>query len=253
MSLPDNLTVRRMIDNIPEERYAMAVRAIYVLGAARTCEIVGKPLRNENAYGPRGTEVELTKYIPSPDDEIGDWQLRRRVINGEKVEPIDVAVFHVRIAKRKPIVGEPVPSRKVALPLNDVYEPWARLLYDYWKKRGNDVVFPFDRCELWRYISEHDVFHGLTVPIKRYFNTKTRQVVPTHTRAFKLHALRKLRFRELRMFYRFSAEERAAFVGWSMATRVHEGERVASMEQTYDSEFYSDWQMYFPKLLRPLL
>ena len=249
MPLPEPAKVRNRIENITNPAMRTCLQATYLLGAARICEIVGEPLGKEKAYGPRGTDIELTQYQPTPMDEVGDWILRRRLINGEQIEPIACAVFTVKIAKRKPLPREPVPTRLVGLPLDPKYEPWTAGLVDYWQSRGRELVFPFNRSDVWRYVTECGTFDGFVAPIARYYSMRKRKVEPAHSNPFKLHALRKLRFNELRMFYRFTGEERAAYVGWTLGSLQRTGERHADMEATY-GEIYHDWRTYFPKLLR---
>jgi hypothetical protein len=84
-------------------------------------------------------------------------------------EKIPVAVFKVNIAKQHLDVGEEVPFRLVALPLVDEYEPWAREVYDYFKVAESDYVFPFNRQDVWEYITRKEpIFKGLTYRIKKY-------------------------------------------------------------------------------------
>jgi hypothetical protein len=255
LSLPTPQVVRNHIESVNDKPMQMCLKATYLLGAARISEIVSKAPKGEKAYGPKAHEVGITQFTGIVDSKILEALATHKNIESA-LYPEPVAVFTVRMAKRHLQPGEPIPSRKVGLPLDKKYEPWTQQLYDYYREfKSDDFVFPFDRKQVWRYVSEHKVFDGLTYPIEKYVwmpkNGKEKKTILPHSKPFKLHALRHLRISELRRFYRIKGEDLAVYVGWSLHTTIaKEGVRIPQMTSTYDPEIYQDWQSYFPKLLK---
>jgi len=146
------------------------------LFAGRISEVVGKATKGDTMTTPRGPQgVDASRQIY----EVGSI--------GE-----EAVVFKVKTAKRR---GR---ERRIALPLNSDFEPWAELLYDYFKEMGNAVVFPYTRQKMWEYAKR--VFEGLSYPIETYMiwrNGELLKKVDEHFRPFRLHALRHLRATEL--------------------------------------------------------
>ena len=57
----------------------------------------------------------------------------------------------------------------LALPLSSKYEPWAKEIFDYFKAKGDNHVFPFNRQSVWEYIRrKDDIFAGYTYEIGKY-------------------------------------------------------------------------------------
>lgn len=217
MRLPEVGEVRRRIESVQEERLRLCLMATYLF-AARISEVVGvaSPGDSSVARGPKGTDARLEVYKLGPLEEPS-------------------AVFRVRTAKRGGRV------RLVGLPLG--YEPWTRPLYDLFRSRGDDLIFPYTRQRVCR--ESAVCFRGLSYPIESYPSKdgSAVRVVGRHLHPFRLHALRHLRASELVEFYGFDGVDLATYGGWTF--------RTAAMTPTAIDRYLSlGWQRYFPKLLK---
>lgn len=203
--------VRQRISRVPHEGARMALTCCYLF-AARVSEIVAFASESDTTtpYGPRGTDAWTDVY-----DHYG--------------KSVEVAVFRIRTAKRGGV------ERWVGLPLDPVYEPLTRPVFEYFKSKGEDYCFPFTRQSLFLYASE--AFRGLTYPIEKY------GTVDRHERDAKLHFLRHLRGSELRALYHIKDADLADYGGWSY--------RQMGMTATMARYQIMTWQGYFPKLLKP--
>jgi hypothetical protein len=223
MSLPNVEDVRQRISQVNNETIRHTLMACYLF-AGRISEVIGRasPKDTTTARGPKGTDVRLEKY---------------RNANLEA----DVAIFTIQTAKRQ---GR---QRLIALPLNEDYEPWSKVLYDYFQKTGSSLVFPFTRQRVSKYIVENKIFSNLTYPIERYVLTNEQTLekveVKMHNKPFRLHALRHLRASELVEYYGFDAFLLAAYGGWTIKGMV-------GGAGAFDRYVSLSWQSYFPKLLR---
>jgi hypothetical protein len=235
MSLPNPDLVRQRIESVNQEQIRFCLMACY-LYAGRISEVVGVKYPSDTkteARGPRGSDAVKDVYMAG---------LKR----------IPCVVFNVRTAKIK---GK---ERKVALPFNPAFEPWTKPLYEYFKAKGDQLVFPFPRQEVWAY--SKTAFEGLTYPIDKYSVladasvvktsirlTKTGKPVidvPEHNRPFRLHALRHLRATELRETYQFDGFDLASYCGWRLSTIVPQ------ISRTMERYLSLGWASYFPKLLK---
>jgi len=191
------------------------------LFAGRISEVVGRATKGDTmttARGPIGTDALSQIY------ELGTIQEQ-------------AVVFRVKTAKRR---GR---ERRIALPTNSNFEPWAKSLYNYFEERGDAIVFPYTRQKIWEYAKR--VFEGLRYPIETYMIWKDGQLqkkVDEHFRPFRLHALRHLRATELVEYYGFNAFELATYCGWTYRTVTGMG--------SVDRYLSLSWQSYFPKLLK---
>jgi len=221
LSLPNPELIRQRIESVRQENIRFCLMTCY-LYAGRISEVVGVKYPSDTktvARGPHGSDVVKDVYMAG---------LKR----------IPCAVFNVRTAKRG---GK---ERKIALPLNPTYEPWTKPLYEYFKSKGGDVVFPFPRQQVWAHSKV--AFEGLTYPIETY-PTKQGGVkikVADHIRSFRLHALRHLRATELRERYQFDGFDLASYCGW------HLGTIVPQISRTMERYLSLGWASYFPKLLK---
>lgn len=221
LSLPNPDLVRQRIESVNREdiRYCLMTCYLY---AGRISEVVGIKYPSNHkttARGPHGSDVAKDFYLAG---------LKR----------IPCVVFNVRTAKRK---GK---ERKIALPLNPVYEPWTKLLYEYFKSKGDEPVFPFTRQEVW--VHSKTAFEGLTYPIETYTikHGEVKIKVDDHIRPFRLHALRHLRATELRERYQFDGFDLASYCGWRLGTIVPQ------ISRTMERYLSLGWASYFPKLLK---
>lgn len=275
--IPDVATVRQCIEHVQREDIRNCLKFIYIVGAARVIEAVGRLAPNDathiQPYGPKGTDVQLTEYQP----KIPKWAqvtLSQKQLD-KAFKPVPVALFTVKIAKKKLEEKEQPQTRTVALPLPREYEPWTQDLVDLFKRRNTQHVFPLTRQQIWYHITEKEpVFNGLVYPIEKYYLTKKGEIetIPTsphpnalrhelakeltetepvlaHRNPFKLHALRHLRVKELIEDFNFTGLDLIAYVGWAISqARRGTGEAIPTQVKTY-GRVYDNWKMYFPKLL----
>jgi hypothetical protein len=251
LSLPTVEEVRQRIESIKREEIRYAVKTAY-LYAGRISEVVGhaSPSDNTTARGPKGTDAHL-----------------------DMIEGHEAVLFSVWTAKRyrkkSPQYSQGL-ERVVALPVE--FEPWAKEVYEYFKKAGNNKVFPFTR----QFVSKNlgKVFDGFSCPIEYYriIRAKLEQIetepyrekgweieqdektklyrvinaVEKHVNDFTLHSLRHLRATELRRFYHFKAEDLGAYCGWTLMTV---NPQISPVMQRYQ-DLSMDYLEYFPKLLK---
>jgi hypothetical protein len=216
MSLPEVSEVRKRIETVDSEVVRVCLKAMFLLGAARVCEVCGLAYGSEKAYGSRSEDLRL--------DDFADQ---------------DVAIFTMRTAKRG---GR---ERLIGLPVAEKYEPWTRELCGYFQK-ASGFVFPFHRQWIWRRVTDLEIFTGLSYPIETYViyaDGEVAKKVDKHQRNFKLHALRHLRTTELVEYYGFDAFNLATYGGWTIKSMVGFG-------GSFDRYLGLSWQSYFPKLLK---
>ena len=192
------------------------------LYAGRISEVVGVKYVSDTkteARGPRGQDAVKDVYMAG-------------------MKKIPCVVFNVRTAKRK---GK---ERKIALPLNPAYEPWTKPLYEYFKSRGDQLVFPFPRQLVWMH--SKTAFEGLTYSIETYTLKQGEVVkkVDEHIRPFRLQALRHSRATELRERYQFDGFDLASYCGWRLGTIVPQ------ISRTMERYLSLGWASYFGKLLK---
>lgn len=204
---------KRIIESQPEE-IRMTLTDLY-LKAGRISESIStkSPSDTTTVYGPVGTDATI-----------------------EEIEGHEAVVLKVQTAKRE---GK---ERLIALPIET--EPLAKPLYNYYRKHGDQPVFPFTRQYVWNHAKE--IFNGFYYPIDRYYLRKQelKIEITAHPKRFTLHAIRHLRATELIRFYHFKAEDLAAYCGWKLGTVS----KVSSvMERYIDLGAYIE---YFPKLLK---
>lgn len=228
LELPELSKSRMRIEGVEDEKIRMALEYQYLI-CGRASEVVSETYAGRNVYGPVG-EVEVTDY----EDEVSGARYA-------------VAVLPVRTAKRKGYL------RKVALPLDSKYEPWAQGLVDYFQKHQGKPVFPFTRQHYWRKAKPY--FKGLTYPIDGYI-IKTKQgelkIRDQHARPCALHWLRHLRATELVSApglpkrFRFDVFELAYYGGWTVKGLLGMGTSGGAFQRYVNLP----WEAYFPKLLR---
>jgi hypothetical protein len=226
MSLASYVEVRQRIENVQDYDTQMFLKALYLLGAARPVELTGRRCSGENKeviYGPKGTDVRLEEIDPPNPSiyKIARMNLEKNREGIEKLlddlltQTLQVAVFKIKLSRRKPKKNQEVPSRLVALPMLEKFEPWTKGLFEYFKKAGDDYVFQFNRAVPFAKIDKEEVFKGLHYPIKSYdYHKKTKvMTVKSHLRNVKLEGLRLVRVDELRDKYHFDDLDLAVFTG----------------------------------------
>ena len=225
LTLPEVKTVRDRIEKAPKKEAKFCLMAAYLF-CARASEIVGAintydMSHNQTlARGPSGNDVKLETF------ELGDIKTK-------------AAIFTVRTAKRDGKI------RKIALPLNEAYEPWTEQLYNYFLEHGEDKVFPFTRQKAWEYAQK--TFSGLAYPIEKYNQYEPENPKPknvkAHMKPFRTHALRHLRATELIETFGFTGFDLSVYGGWTLRSMVGVGSAMSRYA-------HLDWRRYFPKLLK---
>lgn len=217
MSQPSPSQVRERINQVTDTTIRMTLTACD-LWCARISEVVAEPKPGEHAYGPKANDMTFEDY-----------------------EGNEITVFNIHTAKRQGLI------RKVAMPLRQCKE-LTTYIQGFDK---NESVFPFNRDYPKDYITRvQPVFEGLSYPIEKYLVTRDGKLerVPSHQRAFRLHALRHLRATELVEKYGFDGFNLAAYGGWTIRTASSFfGQSIPSVISRY---LYLNWQGYIGKLLR---
>jgi len=257
-SLPEVTEIRQRIESCADPEIKMYLKATFLFGA-RAVELCGKRCSGEKAivYGPKGTDAWTTKTeppdIPSKDlakiliTAISDKDEALKMVD-RLTKDVPVALFRIKIAKQKLDEGEDAPHRIIGLPLE--YDSWVKEVYDYFKSKGEDYVFPFNRAYVWGYISNKQrIFEGLTYKIKKYNYLRTGKpvykILP-HPRQLKIHGLRHIRTDELISRYHFDGFDMVAFVGWKLSAK---GKSAPAMADVY-AEIREAWHRYIKKLCK---
>jgi len=257
-SLPEVDTVRQRIESCNDPEIKMYLKATFLFGA-RAVELCGKRCSGEKdiVYGPRGSDAWTTKTEPPdiPSKDLAKILITAMSDKDEALKMVDkltkdvpVALFRIKIAKQKLDEGEDAPYRIIGLPLE--YDPWVKEVYNYFKSKGDDYVFPFNRAYVWGYISNKQrIFEGLTYKIKKYNYLRTGKpvykVLP-HPRRLKIHGLRHIRTDELISRFNFDGFDMVAFVGWKLSAK---GKSAPAMADVY-AEIREAWHRYIKKLCK---
>lgn len=219
--LPDVKIIRNRIKKASPQEAKYALMSAYLF-CGRASEIISRKCPSDlhtTARGLKGSDLDFDNFA------IGD-------INEE------AAIFTLRTAKR----GGKI--RKIALPLNQKYEPFTKELVGYYEKFGNTPVFNFTRQVLYNYASE--LFRGLTYYIEAYTfkdSTGNKTPIKPHHKPFATHALRHLRASELMEYYGFSGLSLSIYGGWTLRSMIGVGSSMSRYA-------HLRWQQYFGKLLK---
>jgi hypothetical protein len=257
-SLPEVDEVRQRIESCADPEIKMYLKATFLFGA-RAVELCGKRCSGEKGlvYGPKGNDAWTTKTeppdIPSKDlakiliTAMSDKEAALKMVD-KLTKDVPVALFRIKIAKQKLDEGEDAPYRIIGLPFE--YDPWVKEVYDYFKSKGEDYVFPFNRAYVWGYISNKQrIFDGLTYKIKKYNYLRTGKpvykILP-HPRQLKIHGLRHIRTDELISRYHFDGFDMVAFIGWKLSAK---GKSAPAMADVY-AEIREAWHRYIKKLCK---
>jgi len=221
MSLPSVETFRKCVEKVTEEPIRFCLMTLYLF-CGRISEAVSLAYKTDRtvARGPRGIDARLDAY------RVGDIEF-------------PAVVFTVKTAKRQGL------ERKVAVPADPAYEPWAQPVYEYFKQHGQQHVFPFTQQYVRYRCSKLEVFKGLTYTIETYPIWKNGVIVrrvERYSRPFTLHAIRHLRASELVDYYGFTGGDLAVYGGWTFHTML--------FPAATDRYLSLGWQTYFPKLLK---
>ena len=152
---PTDSEIRNRVMAIEDEHYRHAFM-YQLLICGRISEVCGK-------YAPHGTDVIETKFTVETKKKI-ELDGKQVTVIETKEEP--AFLFIVKTAKRK---GK---LRPCAIPYNPEYEPWAKEIYEYFKKCGDDYPFMFstNKAHSVRYaqFEAEKAFNGLEWPMIEY-------------------------------------------------------------------------------------
>jgi hypothetical protein len=243
-----------------KSEYLFGSRAIEIAGELCSCDRLYGKLKAP--IGPTGNDVWLAETEPPdiPQKDLAEILISAFAGNKDQAleqihkltQNIPIAIFKIRIAKQHPEEGEEIPFRLFALPLVDQFEPWAKELYDYYKAAGNGFVFPFNRQEVWHYITKKQpIFKGLTYRIKKYHYSKQGKIEHTvfsHPHDLKNQGLRHVRTHELITIYGFDGLDLGASIGWSMGA-TQKISASPAQTGTY-AEIREAWPRYIKKLCK---
>lgn len=255
VDLPDPSAIRKALEEVNREDMQMFLKAVY-LTASLPLELAGELTSTDRQYGkftkpigPKGNDITFSE-VELPNQSLQDVlslleKMKMKEIDIEQAEQrlrkkIRVAIFKIKLAKKD------VESYKlVALPISNEYEPWTEQLCKYYEKKGNDLVFPFNRQDVWEHIyRKNKVFTNLSYTVVKYTRTTPDRFsvkLPSHTHRFGMQALRVVRTNELVHKYSFDPLELAMFVGLAF--------RLTNMPIRLEIPRTSDyWTRYIKKL-----
>lgn len=278
--------LRAEIEVIKDPEIRMFNKCLLTFGG-RSVEFAGVNCTNEKAYGTTGTgHAWLADYQPKSlsNDERSErtGQILSNpnmtapqvlMLMNQPPSPVKAAIFKIPIAKKKLLQGEPIFYRTVALPYDKKYEPWAEEIYNYYKQRGNEILFPHNRKHYLDYLVQRGIYKNFAYPVERYtLRTKLGKIEllpvsddqlrtykksektgesyqydtkPKHLHSFKQHGLRHKRTKQLNDYYGIKETlALCAFIGWAPA-------RGADVMISRYGDIYSNWNSYFESLLKP--
>jgi hypothetical protein len=265
---------RSSIEQVKDLDMRMFLKAVYILGAS-PAEMEGKLTSGTSSYrkthgiiyGPKGTDVsETTISLDLPEfnfDVVIDFleQLKGKEFKADEFvenfsRKIPVALFAINMLKRGKDgtkafrEGKGFCSRIVALPMLDKFEPWTRELFDYFRNKQSDYVFPFCRTKVNDYISrKENVFKGKEYKIRRYILYSgvpdQSEWVFEHQTKLVMYGLRYLRNDELIEKYDFNLINIETYTG---AKFRHQYRIPVQAEKSIAK---LDWHSYINKLCNP--
>jgi hypothetical protein len=252
---------RRRIDSVEKLDMKMFLKATYLL-VATGCEMAGdldlttSSYRKENKiiYGPKGTDVsEAIVDLDQPEFNLADVikfsnLLRSKEFKVEQVihdiSKVSIALFNVTRSKQKLEDGNKPSQQIVALPLSRDFEPWTKELFDFFKSKNNDYVFPFNRTYAYNYVKSNKIFKDCLYTIREYRISRENTLlqVNEHTRKLYLDGLRYLRQDELREKYGFDWVDLESYTGLKFSDSTRSRRRGDFIRE--------DWRRYIKKLCK---
>jgi hypothetical protein len=204
------LEARFRIENIHND-FEKFVCAFCYLGALRANEACALG-SGENGTVPLGPVKEDVSY--------------------DSFEGIEVLKILIRVLKRKR--DKTIPLRVVALPLEDLYEPWSKLIAKRVESLGvNDPIIPIYRQKLNLILSKNGLY-------EEAFALEENQGLNVID-----NPLRHLRIHDLFAYYKMDGKEVSTYTGHSLSS-------VEKVSSALDRYAHLKWTQYFPKLLKPL-
>lgn len=143
MITPNPLEIRRRIEEYTKDRdLQMLFKAVYLLGAME-CEMLGKKYSSDKGevYGPTGADA---------------WE-EPVIVHNKRIDSIFFRIKTARMKIRNE-ENERVGERIVILPKN--CEPWAKELFDFFREREKEKVFPYERQNVYPKVKKTEILQG---------------------------------------------------------------------------------------------
>ena len=185
MSVNDYVDIRSRIDRFKKDKdFKMLLKALYLLGAMQA-EMLWKktPSDKGKVYGPTGNDA-YPKIVPV-------WN--------KQIKTIAFIIRTANVKGKSSIKGKP---RTVLLPIDPKCEKWTKELYNYFRGKDDNHVFPWQRVTVWKKNKKYKTFEGL----QKDNAPKAKKLLD-----FNLDWLRKVRMKELEDKYGFTKEELQAY------------------------------------------
>ncbi len=177
-----------------------------------------------------------------------------------RLDGVEAVLFAVKTAKRKTKRGWTL--RPALIPLDQLYEPWAREVMDYMKASPNRNPFALHtnpETSL-RYASAlaEETFYGLKWRFVNYRRKigEVKVEVPDRWKNFTSHELRKRRVQDLELYYKFDSLDLCYYGGWEPKDRGGAMKHYLELDLDENPEnvriLTQMAQRYFNKLLIPI-
>jgi len=228
--------------------YLFAVHPTELTGALSGTD---KP-RRTFAYGPKGTDATRDLVELHPEFNLSHVLAFSEYLRSKEFRPsqvmnelskVPIAIFNLPISRNEPKDETQIPHHLLALPLSNKHEPWAKEVFDYFKSKGDNHVFPFNRQSVWEYIRrKEDIFDKYTYTINEYHASDDyTKTIDEHPRKLGVGALRYLRRDELFQKYHFDWVDFEAYTGRILKSQIMR-ERLSGPDKK------EGWKRYINKL-----
>jgi hypothetical protein len=248
--------VRGLLEEVKDLEMRIFLKSVYLF-AVDSSELTARlnaadrPYRTF-AYGPKGIDATQDMVELHPDFNLSQVIAFSGYLRSKEFRPsqavnelskVPIAIFNLPISRNELKDESQLPHHLLALPLSSKCEPWAREIFDYFKAKGDNHVFPFNRQSVWEYIRrKDDIFEGYYYNIRKYHSSDdyTREI-DEHPRKLGLTGLRYLRRDELFQKYHFDWVDFEAYAGRILKTQIMR-ERLTGPDKK------EGWRRYISKL-----
>jgi hypothetical protein len=248
--------VRELLEKVKKPDVRIFLKAVYLF-AVDPVELTGELTASEKrrrtfVYGPKGNDATQEMVELHPDFDLSQVLAFSEYLRSKEFRPsqavnelskVPIATFNLPISRSGPRDETQVPHHLLAVPLSCKYEPWAKEVFDYFKAKGDNYVFPFNRQDVWEYIRrKDDIFEGYTYEIGEYHNSNDYTItIDGHPKRLGTAALRYLRRDELFQKYHFDWVDFEAYTGRILKTQIMR-ERLSGPDKK------EGWRRYINKL-----
>jgi hypothetical protein len=248
--------VRELLEKVKDFEMRIFLKSVYLF-AVDPSELTAKlnatdKPRRTFVYGPKGTDAAQDMVELHPDFDLSQVLAFSEYLRSKEFRPsqavnelskVPIAIFNLPISRNEPKDETQIPHHLLALPLSSKYEPWAKEVFDYFKAKSDNHVFPFNRQFVWEYIRrKDDIFEGYTYEIGQYHSSSDyTKTIDEHPRKLGMTALRYLRRDELFQKYCFDWVDFEAYTGRILKTQIMR-ERLSGPDKR------ESWKRYINKL-----